>query len=308
MNGVTLNFDATNVPMRESLEAIPSGWQNVVIETSEMKDTSKKDGQYLELSMKILDGQYAGRKLFDRLNLVNPNPTAVEIAYKTLSSIAHATGVLRAENSMQYHNIPIKVKVKMRAGRTVVNADTGESKEFDASNEIGEYDNINSNHATGGTGPAAIAAAGGAAPPWAAVGGAAPAAPVVAAPAAPAYTPPVPAFTPPTAAQPWATAAAPAAFVPPAAAPAPPAPPVAAPPVPMPPVQAPPAGPVMLAAATASYEAYKAQGWTDDLLVSRGLMAAPAAATFAPPPPSTAPVPAAPPVAAAAGGIPPWNR
>jgi len=32
----------------------------------------------------ILDGQHKGRKIFDQLNLVNPNPTTVEIAQRTL--------------------------------------------------------------------------------------------------------------------------------------------------------------------------------------------------------------------------------
>lgn len=64
------------------------------------------------------------------------------------------------------------------------------------------------------------------------------------------------------------------------------------PPPPTPAAPAPaPGGPVMTAAATATYEQYKATGWTDEQLIQNGLMVAPAAAT--PPPPTPAPPPPA---------------
>lgn len=131
-----LTFDATNHETLGSYEALPAGWYNAAIDASEMKATKDGTGAYLQLSFKILDGFANGRKVFARLNLQNSNPTAQEIAYKTLSSIMHATGQLRINDSQELHAIPMKIKLKVRAG----------DEKYEASNDITAYDNVNSNH------------------------------------------------------------------------------------------------------------------------------------------------------------------
>ena len=109
-----LNFNAENVQPQESFEPIPAGWYEVMIVESEMKATKAGTGQYLQLRMDIVDGPYKNRVLFERLNLDNPNSTAVEIAQRTLSAICHATGVLQPRDSSDLHNIPLRVKVSVR--------------------------------------------------------------------------------------------------------------------------------------------------------------------------------------------------
>jgi len=131
-----LTFDATNHETLGTYEALPAGWYNAAIDASEMKATKDGTGAYLQLSFKILDGFANGRKVFARLNLQNSNPTAQEIAYKTLSSIMHATGQLRINDSAELHAIPMKIKLKVRAG----------DDKYEASNDITAYDNVNSNH------------------------------------------------------------------------------------------------------------------------------------------------------------------
>jgi hypothetical protein len=129
-----LNFDATAVtPSTGVAEAVPAGWYNVAMDESSMKPTKNADGFYLEARFNILDGQYVGRKLFIRLNVRNANPIAQEIAYKDLSAICHATGVLQVADSTQLHGRPLKVKVKVRKA----------TDEYEASNDITAYKNIN---------------------------------------------------------------------------------------------------------------------------------------------------------------------
>lgn len=128
-----LNFDARTVNPDISFDPVPAGWYNLIIDESEMKPTNDGTGAYLALGFKILDGQYAGRKLYARLNLQNSNPTAVEIAYKTLSAIAHAVGVLQVQDSAQLHGIPLKGKVKIRPAKG----------EYEASNDFSGFKNIN---------------------------------------------------------------------------------------------------------------------------------------------------------------------
>ena len=107
-------FDASTVDPQDSFDPIPAGNYLVEITDSEMKPTKAGTGSYLQMTLKVLQGNYAGRLLWERLNLDNPNKTAVEIAQKTLSSICHATGVLNVTDSVQLHNKPMIAKVKVK--------------------------------------------------------------------------------------------------------------------------------------------------------------------------------------------------
>ena len=88
-----LNFNAATVDPQTEFKPIPNDWYNVVMEESEMKPTKDGTGAYLECRLSVLDGAYANRKVFIRLNLQNANDVAVEIAYAQLSAICHSVGV-----------------------------------------------------------------------------------------------------------------------------------------------------------------------------------------------------------------------
>jgi len=214
-----LNFDASTVAPSAALDPIPAGWYNVHITDSEAKPTGAGTGFYLELEMEVLDGAYAGRKVFDRLNLHNPNPVATEIAYKTLSAICHATGVIQVADSAQLHNRPLQCKVSLRA------AGPGkDGQHYEASNEVKGYKGIGQAAPTAAP-VAPIAKASPVAAPAPAAAWTPPAAPV--APEAPTWTPPAAptaAPAPAPAAPPWAGAQAAPAAAPVAPAPAPAAP------------------------------------------------------------------------------------
>lgn len=314
MNGVALNFDASQVQVEDRADALPAGWYNVTVTNTERKPSSKKpQNSYLEVTYTVMDGPFAGRKFFNRMNLWNDDATAMEIAYKGAAGIAalqQSVGVFNCQSSAQLHGIPLKLKIKLRP------AGPGQDgKHYEASNEVVKHAAINADVGDDGGSAGVPGAPGGATPPWAAAG-APPAAAPAGFPPAPAQAPPAAAGPPVGAAQPWAqpgaapaAPAAPAEAAPPVAgappwlagagAPPPPAAP-APPPVQVPPPAMPP-GPTMLPAANGiPYEEYRRQGWTDELLVAHGMMVAPAAPAV----PSVDPTPAAP--AAPGGARPPW--
>ena len=92
---------------------LPPGDYVVQIVESDIVPTKAGNGQMLKLTLDIIDGEHAGRKLWDNLNLVNANPTAVEIAQRTLNQITHATGKLGASDSEALHFIPMIAVVKV---------------------------------------------------------------------------------------------------------------------------------------------------------------------------------------------------
>jgi hypothetical protein len=107
-------FDATKIAPQGDRTPLPAGEYKAVIEKSEKKPTQKGTGFYLELVIKVVDGEHAGRMVWDRLNIWNPNQTAAQIAAATLSSICHATGVMKPNASEQLHNIPMIVSVVVK--------------------------------------------------------------------------------------------------------------------------------------------------------------------------------------------------
>lgn len=188
-------FDASQVAPQEGIEPVPAGWYNAAVESSELKPTKDGSGAFLECVYVVLDGQYKGRKIYDRFNIRNNNAQAVEIGYRQLSALCHAVGVLQITDSSMLHNRPFKVKVKIRPA----------DGQYEASNDVTARKNINEQVDMG---PANAAGAA----PWA--GGGAPAAPQ--APAQPAaqpqpmrpwqQQPPAaqqPQWQPPAAQQPW---------------------------------------------------------------------------------------------------------
>ena len=113
MASLGTTFDANTVAPAAPREILPPGDYLMQIVESGMQDT-KTGGQMLVLTMDVLDGQHAGRKAWDRLNLVNNNAQAVEIANRTLSAICHATGQMTVSDSEQLHFKPMLVKIAVQ--------------------------------------------------------------------------------------------------------------------------------------------------------------------------------------------------
>jgi hypothetical protein len=112
------SYDTASLPdTGGALPLIEPGQYQAVIVKSEFKETSKKTGSYLELTNVITQGQHKGTEFIERLNIVNQNPQAVEIAYKTLARISEAVGMTRTPNdSNELHNKPFIMEIGTEAG------------------------------------------------------------------------------------------------------------------------------------------------------------------------------------------------
>src|SRR5262245_60959552 len=122
-------FNAGNVEPTIEFEAIPAGKYLAMITDSEVKPTKNGSGTYLQLTFQVVEGQYKGRFVWARLNLQNPNATAVQIARAELSAICRAVGVMTPGDSAELHNLPLVITVRCKK-----RPDTGE-----VSNEIKGY-------------------------------------------------------------------------------------------------------------------------------------------------------------------------
>jgi len=125
-----LEFNADEVEVvDEDFSPLMPGDYPVIVQDSEFRETKKEDGNYLFLQLLVINGQGKNRKLFDRLNLDNPNPQAVEISKKQLASLCRAIGKQKITDSRELHDIPVIARVEIRKG----------SDGYDDSNNIKGY-------------------------------------------------------------------------------------------------------------------------------------------------------------------------
>jgi hypothetical protein len=143
-------FDANSVEPNASMDPLPAGWYKAVFTASEEKPTKAQTGSYLQLTAEIIEGEYQSRKVIERLNLNNPNSTAVEIAQRTLSGICRAIGVMTPRDSVDLHDKPFMVKVAVKPG----------SGDYGPNNEIKSYEPVSSGSSSAAT------KSGAATPPW----------------------------------------------------------------------------------------------------------------------------------------------
>lgn len=204
---VQINFNAASVdPSTGGGDIFETGEYAFQIVKSDVKQTKAGNGTMLVFEASCIEEGFAGKRLTIRLNVQNPNQTAVEIAYRDLSAICHVCGVLQLTDTQQLHGKPFRIRLEKLPRTDAPDKFT---------NEIRAYLDMQGNPPSKGQ------PAGG--------GSAAPGAPQ--APAAP-QQPAAPAPQPQTAAPAAAPPAAPPAAAPsaaPAPAAAPPAAPTAAP-------------------------------------------------------------------------------
>lgn len=140
-------FDPTEVPQDErSFEPMPAGDYNCQIVESEVVPT-RTGGEMLKLTLEVIDGQFANRKVWDNLNIRNSNPQAQSIAHRALADLCAACGLGPISDSEELHFKPFVAVIKIDPERTVGD------KTYDARNGVKRY------KARGGQPPASKAPA-----------------------------------------------------------------------------------------------------------------------------------------------------
>ena len=117
---VQFNFNANDVEPKRGFEALPAGTYQAIVTGSQMKQTKSGTGKYLELTFQVTDAEFAGRLIWDRLNLVNQSAQAVEIAKEALGGICRAVGEMVLNDTYQLHNKPLSIRVIQKDGQNEI--------------------------------------------------------------------------------------------------------------------------------------------------------------------------------------------
>ncbi len=127
------NYNANDYEPTVAFDPVPAGKYLACVTDSEMKATKKGDGNYLQLEFTVLEGEYKGRKVWDRLCINHPKGITQKIARGTLSAICRAVGVMQPGDSMELHNLPLIINVKCKK-RQDTDEMTNEIKSYSAKN------------------------------------------------------------------------------------------------------------------------------------------------------------------------------
>lgn len=88
---------------------LPKATYAVIVLDSSIKSTKAGTGHYIELVLQVIEGPYAGRRHWERLNVSNPSKQAEDIAKTRLQSICQATGVPNMTDTAQLHDKPFSI-------------------------------------------------------------------------------------------------------------------------------------------------------------------------------------------------------
>ena len=155
LNNLNLS-DEQYVDDREGFELLPAGEYKAHIIKSSADTNKKETGIILTLEFDILEGQYKGRKIWDRLNIQHENSQAEEIGRRQLRKLVEILGLpLTLDDSEKLHFKPVIVVLKVEKRK-----DNGQD-----ANRVSYYKSVNA--AT--SAPTAVVAAPAEAPkaqPW----------------------------------------------------------------------------------------------------------------------------------------------
>lgn len=105
-------YNAEDLPQSQgNFDPIPDGWYSAAVESCELKDTSK-GGKMLSFCYNVTGPNFAGRKVWDNINIINKNPKAEEIGRSQMGDIMRAAGLGNVQDTDQFIGANIQIKVR----------------------------------------------------------------------------------------------------------------------------------------------------------------------------------------------------
>jgi len=107
-------LDLTSTPS-DTNELLPNGVYLAKIAKAELKETKSGTGKYINVQLKVIEGEYENKSVFTMFNVENSNPKAVEIGLSQLKSMLHAAKApfkLDSVEDLVGYDLGVKVATK----------------------------------------------------------------------------------------------------------------------------------------------------------------------------------------------------
>lgn len=95
---------------------LPKGDYQAKVVESAVAPTASGSGEMLKLVFEVMAGDVRGRRIVERLNIVNAHATAQRIAQEMLARLCAAAGLAGIADSDELHGIPVVIRVDIRPG------------------------------------------------------------------------------------------------------------------------------------------------------------------------------------------------
>ena len=126
-----LGFNPAETEAAESFrgkqEPIPNGKYKAIVTSAERKQTKSGNGWFWELTFAIAEGQYEGKSIVHRFNMVNESAEAVEIGRRHLRRYLDCIGNLDPQDESELCNIVVWIEVECK--KSTYNNRKGEKAE-----------------------------------------------------------------------------------------------------------------------------------------------------------------------------------
>lgn len=113
MSSFTFNAASVEPMAPRSYEPLPNGAYEMMIVKTDVKPTKAGNGNYIELEMHVVSGEFSGRRLWERLNVDNPNKQAEEIANAALAALCLAIGKSDIKDTDDLLDVPFIAHVEV---------------------------------------------------------------------------------------------------------------------------------------------------------------------------------------------------
>jgi len=112
-------FRPSDVPEDDrNFDPIPAGSYRLQIIESTVGPTKSETGEILTLTLEVIDGPYANRKIWDRLNISNPSAQAQNIAHQNLKKLCTLLGIDDLSDTEELHFKPFTARVTVQQDKT----------------------------------------------------------------------------------------------------------------------------------------------------------------------------------------------
>ncbi len=143
-NLVGLSIDPDVKESSGAFVVLPKGTYKMVITGDELKET-QKGGKMLVLDLQVVDGEYAGTGIIDRLNIINASEVAQKIGQGTLKKICSVCSVpFPPKDTAKLYGKPMNVTVDVTEFES--NKEAGKMLQ---SNEVKKYEKFVKKEAEG---------------------------------------------------------------------------------------------------------------------------------------------------------------
>jgi Protein of unknown function (DUF669) len=111
-------FDPSAVEPADTFEPLPAGNYPVEVIESTVDDTKNGLGRLLKVTLRVIDGEYEGRRIWGHITIRHQNEVAQRIGQQLLGALCNAAGAGPIEDTEDLHGIPVTAKIVIENDKT----------------------------------------------------------------------------------------------------------------------------------------------------------------------------------------------